>query len=231
MSLTDRQLVARVLGRSLTKPARDLSDAYVRRLARGIREARAAGERPSRQTIRGHRPRIVTVGGERVAVTTEHPKSYIRRGGERVYVHERGGELRDRRGKGVRPAPIRRGADDRHVAGHAVLAERTYQSPSAAYRFLRSHPAGTGVQAIAYGVLQPEWIVRTGSGIPPRPDVDDEDDEPEDQEGWRPFYTGTADGAPDLNGASAETYAEFTAARDDVFVPGTVETYLIRWQA
>ena len=218
---SDRQIVAAAFRGKLTKPASAMTDAYVHRLAQAVRAARAAGERPTRQVARGHAPRMVA--GR--TVTTEHPKEYIRREGKRIY----GAEI----GKAT-PSPIRGGPDNRHVTGHARLSERDFSTLYPAWRWATSHDPATGVQAIGYGELQPEWVKKTGSGIPPRPDnMPDDDEEPEDDEpekAWRPFYTGNAAGDADENGQVFATYADAKAARDFVFVPGSVESYLIRRQ-
>ena len=220
MALSDRQLVARTFRGQLTKPARDLSPAYVARLARGIRDARARGEKPTRQVARGHRPREVAG----VKVTTEHPKEYVRREGRRLY----GAEVAK-----ARQAPVRRSPTDRHVAGHAIISARDFTTLYPAWRWARSFDPSTGVQALGFGILQDEWVKRTGSGIPPGAERDPDDDDEQDDEQrpvWRPFYTGNAAGDADENGATFTSYADAKAARDTVFVPGTVEAYIMRRQ-
>lgn len=206
MPRTDRQIVAAAFRGQFTKPVRDLSDAYVRRLAREVREARAEGRRPDRQAGRGHRPRVIS--GQRV--TTEHPKAYVRRAGGIV----RPGD--------ATPAPIRVSAADRHVAGHGVLVNRDFRSGYAAWRFLRSLGDDAPVQGIARGLLVPEYA-----------DIDVVEDEETGVEGvrrWRVFYTGTGAGTPDENGATVTTYADWRATLDRVFIPGTCDRFVVRWQ-
>ena len=214
MSRSERQIVAAAFRGKLDKPARDMTPAYVHRLAREVREARAEGRRPDRQAGRGHRPR--EIGG--VRVTTEHPKSYVRRHGAYVAPGQ------------ATPSPIRGGPADRHVIGHAKLSERDFRTLYPAWRWATGHEPTDGIQAIGHGELQPEWVERTGSPVLKALREDgEEDDEP--QLAWRPFYTGNAAGDPDENGQEFATYDDARAARDFVFVPGTVETYLIRRQA
>lgn len=215
---TDRQIVAAAFRGRVDKPVRTMTDAYVHRLAREVRRARAEGRRPERQAARGHRPRMV--GGE--PVTTEHPKAYVRRHGKRLYGAE---------AAGAKPAPIRRGREDRTVAGHATLVNRDFATLYPAWRWATRRDPATGVQAIGYGELQPDWIERTKSGTPVEPDPEDEDEEPDEPAlAWRPFYTGNAAGDEDENGARFATYADAKAARDFVFVPGSVEVIVIRVQ-
>ena len=205
MPRTDRQIVAAAFRGQLDKPVRTMSDAYVRRLAREVRAARAEGRRPDRQAGRGHRPREIAG----VRVTTEHPKEYVRRGGELVPVPR------------AKPSPIRSGPTDRHVVGHAVIAQREFRSGYAAWRYLRTL-GDTPVQAVAHGDPQPTYetmVSRAVSSNAPAEKV------------WRVFYTGDGLGSPDENGQTVESYTDWQSALYRLFVPGSVDRYIVRRQA
>jgi len=234
---TDRQLVAAAFRGKLQKPARSLSDAYVARLAREVRAARAEGRTPQRQAGRGHTPRTLP-NGQRI--TTEHPRARVRRGGELVpYSPD------------IEPTALRRSSTDRHVAGHGVLLQRDFRQGYAAYRWMTSLPADVGVQVIAHGELLPDY--------PPLASEEDDDAELRrseqeerdaetaefDDDGnpiageappppvvreWRVVYTGNAAGEEDANGVSIDGYDGFRAAVEAMFVPGSVDTWVIRWQ-
>lgn len=203
MARSDRQVVAAAFRGQLSKPASKLSDAYIARLAREVRAARAEGRKPDRQAGRGHTPR--SIGG--VRVTTEHPKAYVRQHGAYVAPGE------------ARPAPIRVSPADRHVAGRGVIVQREFRSGYAAWRYLRSL-GDTPAQAVAHGIPQPEYGTLAI--------IDEEKDTLEAI--WRVFYTGSGEGEPDENGQTAEAYADWQRALYRIFVPGSVDAYIVRRQ-
>ena len=210
---TDRQIVARYFRGSLTKPIGAYSDAYVHRLARAAQGQVKAGQPINRQTARGHK--IRTVAG--LTTAREHPQQYVMREHIRVPI------------RGAKPATYR-GAP----AGVIVNREYDGESVGPAWRYLAGLPADVGVQIVALGVLSPEHKAkypRLGL-VPPGPEDDEDDEEPEedDEPVWRTVYTGTPAGDPDENGAGAADVDELRAALDAVFVPGTVETIIVRWQ-
>lgn len=203
----ERRLVARTFRGQLTKPVDAYSEAYIRRLARSIERDRAAGRKPERQRARGHAKR--EIGGK--LISTEHPRGRVRRGGELVPWSP-----------AVKPTPIRKGADDRHVAGHGVIVQRDFRSRYAAWRWARRLPPGTGVQVIAHGELAPEY----GDTLETEGDADDAGA----SKVWRAIYTGDSDGDADENGASAVEYEDLVSAEARVFVRGTTDAWIVRWQ-
>lgn len=204
----ERRLVARTFRGQLTKPVDAYSEAYIRRLARAIERDRAAGRKPERQRARGHAKR--EIGGK--LISTEHPRGRVRRGGELVPWSP-----------AVKPTPIRKGADDRHVAGHGVIVQRDFRSRYAAWRWARRLEPGTGVQIIARGELAPEY---GQSGVDVTPD---EIEETPDLT-YRAIYTGDSEGDVDENGASAAEYEDLVSAEARVFVPGSTREWIVRWQ-
>ena len=204
MRRTERQIVAAAFRGRLDKPVRDMTPAYVHRLAREVAKARAEGRRPERQAGRGHRPH--EIGG--VRVTTEHPKAFVRRHGSYLSPAD------------ARNAPIRVSAADRHVAGHGVIVQREFRSGHAAWRYLRTlgeDPA----QAVAHGDPQPTYATMVSAAVM--------SNNPSERI-WRVFYTGNGAGDQDENGATAAGYADWKAAAERIFVPGTIDRYIVRRQ-
>ena len=201
---SDRQIVAAAFRGKLTKPASQMTDAYVHRLAQAVRTARAEGRKPTRQLARGHAPR--EVGGR--LVTTEHPKEYVRRGGEYLPVRK------------ARPSGLRASPTDRHTIGRGIIAQREFRSGYAAWRYLRTLSAGAA-QAVAHGEPQPTYQTMVSAAVL--------SNNPSEKV-WRVFYTGTGEGGEDENGATAATYAEWQASLFRIFVPGSVDRYIVRRQ-
>ena len=202
---SDRQIVAAAFRGHLTKSTRSMTDAYVSRLAREVRTARAEGRRPSRQGGRGHIPRMI--GGR--SVTTEHPKAYVRRGG--AYLRPGDAE----------PADIRVSSADRHVAGSGVIVQRDFRSGSAAWRYLRKQ-GDAPVQAVAHGVPALTYATIAVRAVLP--------DSPEEKI-WAVIYTGNGDGSPDENGQATDTYEAWKIALERIFDPSLkIDAYIVRRQ-
>lgn len=186
------------------RPPSEWTDAYTLRLANAWQRQTAQGQPLTRQVARGHRPRVLP-GGE--IVSTEHPRQFVMRQGRPVST------------RGV--APTRLG----------VIVQREYRDPAALFRWMTTKlPSGTALQIVAHGELKPEYA-ELDEDAEPEPDDEDVD---EAGDGivrvWRTIYTGDTAGTIDENGVTVTSLDELWDAAERVFIRGTIDRWIIRWQ-
>ena len=107
-----------------------------------------------------------------------------------------------------------------------VIVQREYRSIPAAYRWHASLPGDVATQIVGHGELRPEY----GHDEAIREDEDGELPQDEQVRVWRSVYTGNARGDEDEAGVTLRSLAELDAALDRVFVPGSVDRLIVRWQ-